>query len=170
MGLFKQWEKSPSGMLFKSQLVLSVPVLKNFWMKLELTRFCSTLGLLLKGGVPIVRAIQLAIPVVSNEYLRKHLLKCQEDLVAGKSFGGSLRESTLVPAMVGHMVAVGEETGSLSDTLRDIVENYAQETDEAIKMITSLLEPLMILAIGTVIGFIVVAMLLPIFALDMFAR
>ena len=170
IAFFKKWSQSKAGQLFGSQMILGLPVIKDFSIKIELTRFCSTLGLLLKSGVPIVRAIQLSIPVVGNELIRAELVKCQEKLVAGGSLGESLKQAAYVPPMVGHLLVVGEETGSLAETLRDIVENNEQETNETIKVITTLMEPLMILVIGTVVGFIVIAMLLPIFALDMFAR
>lgn len=166
----RRWGQTKNGQSARSQLVLSLPLLRDFALKVEMTRFCSTLALLLKSGVPIVRAIELTIPVVGNELIGEQLKKCQADLVAGRSLGESLRQASLLPVMISHMISVGEETGSLGETLRDIVETYAQETDDAIKVMTTLLEPVMIVVIGGVIGFIVVAMLLPVFSLDMFAR
>lgn len=169
-GLIKQWDRSKEGRIYKSQVILSTPFLGPFILKVELSRFCRTLQLLLKSGIPIVRAMQLSTPVVGNQVLAQELSKCQDDLLAGRSLGGSFKNLRVVPPMLGDLVVVGEESGSLSATLNDIAESYEQEIDESVKLLTTLLEPAMILAVGSIIGGIVIAMLLPIFQLDIFAR
>ena len=156
--------------MFISQMKIATPFLGIFWIKLEVSRFCRTLQLLLKNGISIVRAIQLSIPIVGNELIRQELAKCQEDLVAGYSFGKSLKKTQLIPVLVGDLIAVGEESGSLSETLGDISDSYEQDTNESIKFMTTLLEPIMILLVGSIIGFVIIAMLLPIFQMDVFAR
>jgi len=165
-----QWDKSKAGRLYKSQIKLGLPLLGPFWLKAELARFCRTLQLLLKSGIPIVRAIQLSIPVVGNDVIQNELRKCQDDLLAGRPLGLSLKDAKFVPAMLGDLITVGEESGSLSSTLNDIAESYEQETNETIKLMTTLIEPAMIMLVGSVIGLIVISMLLPIFQLDIFAR
>ena len=97
-------------------------------------------------------------------------VKCRNDLTAGGSFGASLQQSAAIPPMMGHLIAVGEESGSLIEVLGEIADTYEQETDENIKILTNLLEPIMILVIGLVVGFIVFSMLLPIFQIDALAR
>ncbi len=168
--LIKQWDRTKEGRLYKSQVLLSIPFLGPFILKVELARFCRTLQLLLKSGIPIVRAMQLSTPVVGSEVIAVELRKCQDDLLAGRSLGGSFKDLRIVPAMLGDLIVVGEESGSLSATLSDIADTYEQETNESIKLLTTLLEPAMILAVGSIIGVIVIAMLLPIFQLDIFAR
>ncbi len=170
LALIKQWDRSPEGRLYKSQVQLSLPFWGPFFLKVELARFCRTLQLLLKSGISIVRAMQLSTPVVANEAVAGELRKCQDDLLAGQSLGSSLKNLRVVPAMLGDLIVVGEESGSLTSTLNDIAESYEQDTNEFIKLLTTLLEPAMILAVGSVIGLIVIAMLLPIFQLDVFAR
>lgn len=169
-GLIKQWDKSPEGRLYKSQVLLGLPVWGPFILKVELARFCQTLQLLLKSGIPIVRAMELSTPVVGSQVIVRELRKCQEELLAGRSLGASFKNLQIVPAMLADMIVVGEESGSLSVTLNDIAQSYEQQINEFIKLLTTLLEPVMILLIGSVIGFIVIAMLLPIFQLDIFAR
>lgn len=168
--LIKQWDRSPEGRLYKSQVLLKTPFLGPFILKVELARFCRTLQLLLKSGISIVRAMQLSTPVVGSEVIARELRKCQDDLLAGRSLGGSFKSLKIVPVLLGDLIVVGEESGSLGATLNDIAETYEQDTNESIKLMTTLLEPAMILAVGSVIGVIVIAMLLPIFALDIFAR
>ncbi len=167
--LLKQWARTSAGRLFLNQLSLATPFWGDFLLKLEIARFARALRLLIQSGVPVVRAFQLSIPVTGNSILQDHLKTCQEELVAGRSFGEILGESPMIPEMVSHLISVGEESGLLGETLLDIAENYEQETNEKIKIMTTMLEPLMIVIIGAVIGFIVIAMLLPIFQLDVFA-
>ncbi|MCB9772302.1 MAG: type II secretion system F family protein [Candidatus Omnitrophica bacterium] len=168
--LIKQWDKTKEGRLYKSQVQLSLPMFGSFMLKVELARFCRTLQMLLKSGIPIVRAIQLSTPVVESAVIAGELRQCQDDLLAGKSLGESLRDVKYVPPMLGDLIVTGEESGSLTTTLNDIADTYEQDTNEFIKLMTTLLEPAMILAVGSVIGMIVIAMLLPIFQLDVFAR
>jgi len=167
---FQRWAASAAGQEAISRFKLSVPFLRDFWIKAELARFCRTLELLLRSGVSIVQALKLAIPVIHNRKIREVFDTCQKELVAGRSFGDALRQTALLPEMMGHLIAVGEESGSLNTTLQDVAETYEQETNEWIKVITTLLEPLMIVVVGAIVGFIVVAMLLPIFQLDIMAR
>ncbi len=168
--IFQKWGNTKQGKRFKSQIKLKVPYLGNFLLHIELARFCRTLELLLKSGVTIVRAMQLSIPIINNDLIREQLMKCQEDLIAGRSLSQSIKEKSLIPSMMGDLISVGEESGNLSETIHDIAESYEQETNEIIKIMTTLLEPLMILTIGLIVGFIVMAMLLPIFQLDVLAR
>ena len=168
--IFSQWGRSKSGQAALSQIKLMIPWLGDFWLKVEFARFCRSLQLLIKSGISIVRALQLSIPVIDNQLIQQQLLKCQEDLVAGRALSQSLQQANLVPPMVAQLIMVGEESGSLSETLEDIGESYEQETGETIKLMTTLLEPLMILIVGGIVGFIVMAMLLPVFQLDVFAK
>jgi type II secretory pathway component PulF len=166
--LFKRWLDSVAGHRAFSQFQLSIPVFKNFIIKVELARFCRTLELLIKSGITILRALTLATPVVSNDLLRDHLIKCSEELSAGNSLGQSLKKSKFIPNLLGDVIAVGEESGSLADSLQDMADNYEQDTNEIIKIMTTIFEPLMIVLVGGVVGFIVFAMLMPIFQMDVF--
>jgi len=167
MGLVIRLNKSVPFRLRLSRMKLECPGIGQFLLKVDLMRFSRTLGLLVRSGVPIVRGVHLAIQTVENELIRTELEKCREDLIAGHSFGESLRQIKYMPDMVGYLIAVGEESGNMAGSLEDIAETYHQETDDALKVMTTLLEPLLIIVVGSIIGLIVIAMLLPIFNLDM---
>jgi type II secretory pathway component PulF len=124
----------------------------------------------LKSGIPIIKAIRIATPILNNELIRQEFVHCQKDLESGASIGNSLKTSALIPGMVADLITVGEEAGLLEEVLRDIADSYEQETNETIKTMTTLLEPAMILIVGLVVGFIVIAMLLPIFQIDVVAH
>lgn len=165
----QKWLQTSHGRATMSNVLLNLPVFGSVVLKSELARFSRTLSLLLNSGVPIIKALKIAIPILTNNTIKEHLTKCQNDLTSGGSFGDSLRQVKEIPSMFGHLISVGEETGSIETVLREIADNYEQETNEQIKIMTTLLEPLMILFIGLIIGFIVFAMLLPVFQIDVLA-
>ncbi|MBP7216780.1 MAG: type II secretion system F family protein [Candidatus Omnitrophica bacterium] len=153
-----------------SNLSLRLPLLGKFMIKSELARFSSTLELLLRSGIPILKAIDVAIPVVHNEVLKDKLKASYLELEQGGSFGKSLRHAKVFPLFMANLITVGEESGKLSDALTEIAVSYERDTDEATKIMANLLEPLMILGMGLIVGFIVIAMLLPIFEINVMAR
>jgi len=162
--------KSSAGLQhLANEIKLRAPLFGELFLKLELARFCRTMELLLASGVSITRSLKLSIPLVRHKVIQEDLIACQEDLIAGKSFGESLQKSSRIPEMFGQLISVGEESGSLTETMGDIAGSYEQDTDESIKHMTTLLEPLMIVLIGGIVGFIIFAMLLPIFQMDVFA-
>ena len=146
---------------------LKIPLIKSFVMKSETARFSRTLELLLRSGISILRAIEVTTPVLENGVLRGQLEKTRADLTGGASLGASLRESNLFPLFVTNLISVGEESGKLDEAMQEIAQFYERETDEMIKIMTTLLEPLMMLGMGLVVGFIVIAMLLPMFELNL---
>lgn len=152
------------------QFILSVPFVNEFMIKLELEKFSRTLSLLLESGISILRAFEIAIPTLSNESLQKDLWLCQHKVAGGMSFGEVLAEVSWMPTIVGQLVAVGETSGQLSQSLNDIADMYEQDIAEVLKSVTTLLEPVLILLVGGIVGFIVFAMLLPVFQMDLFAR
>lgn len=166
----KRWSQTVPGQLSFSRISLSFPFFGDLILKTELTRFSRTLQMLLKSGVGITQALKVATPVLKNIILKAEFEICRKDLMAGGSLGNSLQKSKNIPLLMGHLISVGEESGSLNDVLIDISEGFEQETNEKIKMMTTLIEPIMILIIGSVIGFIVFAMLLPIFQMDVMSQ
>lgn len=169
MALLRQWIKSEHGRRLLCRIQLGVPFLGELWKKEDLSRFSRTMALLIESGVPIVTAMKLSIPIVSNVFIREELSVCQAELVSGRSFAEQIKQMRLIPDIMGDMIAVGEEAGSLGLSLDDIADHYEQEIGDALKIMTTLFEPLMIVVIGAVIGFVVIAMLMPIFQMDMFA-
>lgn len=168
--LLQSRREKQAGSVWSHRLKLRLPLLGELILKVELARFCRTLELLLKSGTSILRAMSITTPTLNNELIRREFVKCQEDLTAGSTFGTSLKDSKLIPPIMGNLIAVGEESGSLAESLGDLADTYEQESSETIKTLTNLFEPLMILFVGLVIGFIVFAMMLPIFQIDVFAR
>lgn len=170
VALINRWVQTPRGRVAISHAVLVVPFLRQFFLRMDLARFCRTLALLLHSGLPILRAIEVAVPTLDNNFVKRDILRCVQGLTAGDSLGTCLKQSTVIPDMVSQLIAVGEESGSLIESLNDVAESYEQEISESTKLMTTLLEPVMILSIGIVVGFIVFAMLLPIFQMDILAR
>jgi len=152
------------------QGVLLFPFIKDFALKVDIERFARTLGLLLESGIPILKSLDVAMPTVFNVELGRALRQVQNAVAGGASFGEALKDVAVLPEMFAQLVLVGEESGELSGTLKDIADAYEQDVSEITKTFTTLLEPLMILLVGTVVGFIVFAMLMPIFQMDIFAK
>jgi type II secretory pathway component PulF len=166
-GRYAQTQRGRSSL---SRFFLSLPLWGDVLLKSELARFSRTIALLLKSNIPIVRSLKIAVPMLENEVIKKHFSFCAQQLAAGGSLGATLQQCKDIPLVFGQLILVGEEAGSLENVLHEIAENYEQETDEKMKLVTSLLEPVMILTIGLVIGGIVFAILLPIFQMDVLAN
>ncbi len=168
--IFIRQSKSGAGKLFLSRLKIRLPLFGKLILKANLSRFCRTLELLIKSGIPILKALDIASAVINNEILQEKLKTSTKELEQGGSFGRSLKTSGLLPSFMTNLVMVGEESGKLSEALSEVADAYERETDEAVKIMTNLLEPLMILVMGLIIAFIVIAMLLPIFEINLMAR
>jgi type II secretory pathway component PulF len=153
-----------------SRVSLRLPIIKGFVIKSELARLSRTLELLIKSGTPILRSIEITAPVLGNTVLSDSFAAIREEIAGGGTLGKSLRERKEFPLFMTNLILVGEEAGHLDESLSEIAQYYERETDEAIKIMTSLLEPLMILVMGVIVGFIVIAMLLPMFELNMMVK
>jgi type II secretory pathway component PulF len=165
----KREAKTKIGKISLSILQLRIPIYGSFILKAELSRFCRTLGLLIKSGLPVLSAIDVSVPVISNEVIKNQVQMSYKELEQGGSFGRSLKQSKSIPLFMSNLIVVGEESGKLDEALEEIANSYEHDTDEAMKAFTSLLEPVIILAMGLIVGFIVIAMLLPIFEINMTA-
>ncbi len=155
---------------FINELKLKIPFYGDFLLKTELARFVASIELSVKNGINALRAIELALPVLSNEILKRELSKAYEQVRQGGSFGGSLKKSKIFPPLMTNMIIVGEESGKLDEMLGEIADYFEKDTDEALKIFTAQFEPAMILIIGLVLGFIVIAVLLPIFQVNLITK
>ena len=164
--IFRKQSKTETGRLSLSLLKLRIPVFGTVILKSELARFSRTLELLVKGGISIIKAIEIAVPVLENEAIKIQLKKSCKELEHGGSFGKSLATSKIFPLFMTNLVMVGEKSGRLDEALAEIANSYERDVDESIKMLASLMEPLMIIVMGLIVGFIVVAMLLPVFEIN----
>ncbi|MBU1998943.1 MAG: type II secretion system F family protein [Candidatus Omnitrophica bacterium] len=164
--ILKRETKTPAGKLFLSAFKLRIPIFGSLLLKAELARFCRTLELLIKSGIPILKAINVAIPVLQNEVISRKLRQSYKELEQGGSLGSSLKNSKLIPLLMSNLIIVGEQSGKLHEALGEVAHTYEADTDEAISVMSSLLEPIMILFLGLIVGFLVVAMLLPVFEIN----
>ncbi len=167
---FNRWLKTEDGKAAFDGIKLKVPLLGSFVQKVEIARFGRTLGTLIGNGVPIIQALGVASSTLGNTVIRHDMEEAKKDVVEGAPLSVSIRKSGHFPVMVTNMIAVGEESGTLEKSLFKIADAYDTEIDRATKAITSLLEPGLILFMGIVVGFIVIAMLLPIFQLNLMIR
>ena len=151
-------------------LLLKMPLLGPLLSKLILSRFAKILGLLLASGVPVIKAMEITGDVVVNRHYRKVLWNVREELAEGGNLSASLRSCGLFPPMLVHMVAVGEKGGTLEEMLTKAGSAFEKEFVASVTRFMSLLEPLMVLAMGVVVGTVVVAVLLPIFQLNQLVR
>jgi general secretion pathway protein F len=134
--------------------------------KVEVARFSRTLGTLLQSGVSILPALNLAKEISQNRVISRSIAHVHDQLREGKAISRSLKETGVFPPLAVHMIGVGEETGRLDEMLIKVAETYEENVQNAIKRFVSLLEPLIILIMGLVVGFIVISMLLAIFSIN----
>jgi type II secretory pathway component PulF len=153
-----------AGRLLRDRVKLSLPGLRRFILQADIARFTRTFGVLLESGIPIDRALDLSGGALENEVLRREIVRLREETVErGASFSEGLKRAPHFPPFVANAAAVGEEGGRLAEALREVAEFYAGEVERGTRTVTTLIEPLLILVVGGVVGFIVFAMLLPIF-------
>jgi len=161
----KQYYKTPAGKLQIDQAMLKIPVIGDLLLKVAVARFCRTLGTLTSSGVPILEGMEITARTAGNQVITNAILKAKDAVEQGRNISAPLMEAKVFPSMVVQMVGVGEATGALDAMLGKVADFYEDEVDNAVAALTSLLEPIMIAVLGGVIGFIVVAMYMPIFGL-----
>ncbi len=147
------------------RMILKAPIIGEVMIKIAVGRFCSTMSTMLSSGVSILEALTICATSSGNKSVEKFVLNVREEISKGSTFAEPLSEGDFFPKMVVSMVAVGESTGTLDETLRKVTDIYEEEVDNAIAAMMSMIEPLMIVVIGGIVGFIVIAMYLPIFGM-----
>ncbi len=162
----QRYRLTRSGKRVIDHLLLRTPILGEVILKREVSRFTRTLGALVRNGVPILSAIEISGEVMGNELIRDEIKLLPEGIAQGRGISGTLRDSKFFPPVVVNMIAIGEETGNLPAVLLKVADTYDAQVDRSVKTLTSVIEPIIILGMGLIIGFIVIAMLLPIFELD----
>lgn len=155
--------KTPDGKLRIDILKLKLPVFGDLERKSAISRFSQTLSTLLTSGVTILDALSITAKTAGNKVLELGILRTLERISGGQTIAEPLKETGVFPPMVIHMIAVGEKTGDLAEMLKKISEFYQEEVDAAIEALTSIIEPIMIIVMGIVIGGILIAMYLPMF-------
>ena len=145
---------------------LSLPLIKSLCQNLYITRSMHTMGVLTKAGVPILNTISITAQISGNVLYKKMWLGVFEEVRQGKKIASSLGQHNLMPTNVVQMLRSGEDSGTMSDVLRDIASFYARELKTAIKTVTSMIEPIMIVLMGVLVGFIAMSIILPIFRMS----
>ena len=161
----RSYYKTEQGKSTIDAMLLKTPVFGMLIRKVAVARFTRTLGTLVSSGVPILEGLRITARTAGNKVVEKAVLQCRAAVTAGKTLAEPLRASSVFPPMVTQMINVGEQTGALDAMLAKIADFYDDEVDTAVGALTALLEPLMIVFLGIVIGGMVVAMYLPIFRL-----
>ncbi len=161
MALFKVIRSSKGGRYATDVVGVKAPILGMMLRKSAVARFTRVLGTLISAGVPILEAINIARDTVGNEVYARAMQKCHDSIREGESFATPLRQTNTCESLVVNMIDVGEETGELDKMLIKIADNYEEELDVAVNSLVSLLEPVMIVSLGGVVGFIVVALFMP---------
>ena len=161
----RAWHKTPSGARIIDAGLLRIPAIGMLLRKIAVARFCRTLSTLTSSGVPILDGLEITAKTAGNAIIEDAVMAVRKNVEEGKTISGPLAETKVFPAMVVHMINVGEQTGALDQMLSKIADFYEEEVDMAVANLMKLIEPLMILFLGTVIGTIVAAMYLPMYAI-----
>jgi type IV pilus assembly protein PilC len=161
--LFNRYTSTQVGRRQFDAFKLKLPVFGMLIRKVAISRFCRTLGTLLQSGVPIMQALEIVGKASGNEVIAETVNKVRESVREGESIAVPLQLSGLFPPLVTQMVAVGEETGNLDGMLSKISDFYDTEVEYMLASLTSLLEPILILVMGFIVGFIVVSVFLPLY-------
>lgn len=146
-------------------ILLKLPILGMLLKKVAVSKFTRTLGTLIGSGVPILEGLDITAKTAGNVVVQEEVLKVRKDVAEGKTIAEPLSKSKVFPPMVTQMIAVGESTGAIDTMLSKIADFYDDEVDAAVTNLTAMLEPVIIVFLGGVIGFIVIAMYMPIFKL-----
>lgn len=161
---------SPQGKIAWDRLRLKMFLFGPLTLKTEISRLTRTLSLLLSSGVPVTTSLEISASIVENQILKSEVQKFKERINSGTSFSDSLKGSAFFPEFVTNVIGVGEETGRLDQALMRISDDYEKEVERTLDTLTRMLEPVIILVMGLIVGFIVLSMLLPIFEINLIAK
>jgi type IV pilus assembly protein PilC len=159
----RQWRKTENGLRITDGIFLRMPVMGDLIRKVSVAKFTRTLGTLLTSGVPILEGLMIVARTAGNKVVEEAIISTRQSVSDGKTLAEPLGKFTVFPPMVTQMIAVGEATGALDNMLTKIADFYDDEVDSAVATLTSMLEPMLMIFLGTTVGFVIVAMYMPIF-------
>jgi type IV pilus assembly protein PilC len=159
------WKRSPRFRELVDRTILKIPVIGPVLNKAAIARFARTLSTTFAAGVPLVDALGSVAGATGNIVYSNAVMQMREEVATGQALQLSMRQRDLFPHMVIQMTAIGEESGALEDMLAKVADFYEEQVDNAVDALSSLLEPLLMVVIGTLVGGLVIAMYLPIFKL-----
>jgi len=163
IGALVYYTKTPSGRFKKDLVLLNIPLIKDIILKSIVSRFTRTLAILLKTGVPMIKAIEYATSVLNNTVIEKTMQIVRTEVTSGSNLSTPIEQLQVFPRMVVSMVKIGEETGALDEMMNRCADFYDEEVDTLSGRITSLIEPLIILLLAGIVGTIVMAIIQPMF-------
>ena len=161
----REWHKTYRGARVLDQIVLKIPVMGALLRKIAVARFCRTLSTLTASGVPILDGLEITAKTAGNSIIEDAVMEVRKSVEEGKTISAPLQETKQFPLMVCQMISVGEQTGALDQMLGKIADFYEDEVDTAVNGMMKLIEPIMIVILGLIIGIIVISMYLPMFAM-----
>jgi len=162
---FAKYISTPNGKLKKDTILMTIPIIKSIILKSVVARFTRTLSIMIKTGVPMLKAIELSSKVVNNKVVERGLMKVADEISAGKSLSAPIQKMKLFPRMVISLMKTGEETGALDEMMEKCADFYDEEVANLSERLTTLLEPLIIIILAGTVGFIVMAVLEPMFTM-----
>ncbi|MEO0129079.1 MAG: type II secretion system F family protein [candidate division WOR-3 bacterium] len=163
--IIRRWHKTESGAKALDPLFLKTPVFGDLIKKQAIARFSRTLSTLLSSGVPIIDALEITAKSAGNWVIEDAILKARVSIKGGENIADPLSKTAVFPPMVTQMIAIGEASGGLDDMLSKVADFYDAEVDQAVENLTNALEPIIMVVLGGVVGFLVISMYLPIFQL-----
>jgi type IV pilus assembly protein PilC len=164
------YKKTEKGRFLIDRFLLKIPKIGDLIRKASVAKFSRTFGTLLSSGVAILDAMDIVARTSGNKVIEKALLKSKSDIEGGKTVVDPLEKAGVFPPMVTQMIAVGEETGALDQMLNKIADFYDDEVDRAVEGLTKMIEPFLMIFVGGAVGFVIIAMYLPIFKMgEMFS-
>ncbi|MEI6314949.1 MAG: type II secretion system inner membrane protein GspF [Syntrophus sp. (in: bacteria)] len=162
--------KTTQGDYLWDKIKLKTPLVGSLIKKIAVARFSRTLGTLLQSGVPLLTALEIVKNIVSNRLIADEIHKAAKDVEEGQNLSAPLSQSGLFPPIAIAMIAIGEQSGNLEVMLYRIADAYERDVEASVLVLTSMLEPIMILSMGLIVGFIVISVLLPIFEMNQLVR
>ena len=162
---FRWYYRQETGRRNVDRILLKLPVVGSLLQRIAVARFSRTLGTMVSSGVPILESMDIVAKTAGNKIIEEAIYKARQSISEGKTIAEPLSDSKVFPPMVTQMVAVGEATGALDAMLTKIADFYDDEVDAAVDAMTALLEPMLMVFLGVVIGGLVIAMYLPVFKL-----
>lgn len=163
--LIRYYFKTDNGELFINKFKLSFPIIKGLNQKIVVSRFTRTLATMLASGIPLVQGLQVVSAVVGNKIVQQALEKAREKVMMGEGLADPIKETKLFPPMLSSMIKIGEESGALDDILNKTADFYDEELDAAITAFTAVLEPIMIVFMAIIVGFLIISIVQPMFGM-----
>lgn len=161
---YRFWSRTEQGALIRDRFLLNAPAMGTVIQKATVSRFARVLGTLVYGGVPILEALDLAGLAAGNRVFRQSAIAVENEVREGRSIADSMRDAGAFPPVLTHMVAIGEETGDLPKMLGRVADSLDFEVDNGMRRLTAMVEPIIVLFMGSFVGFVVLSVLLPIYA------